>query len=63
MTDIWTFSGQPYLLWPVWVQTACKLGRIDTSAAPTLRGQVVYPGEQLILHESGEIEHEMTSYD
>ena len=56
----WTFTGQPFLLWPRWVQEICALGRLDTSAVPVLRGQVVYPGERLIITESG-VEHEMTS--
>jgi hypothetical protein len=60
MTEIgWTFSGQPFLRWPLWVQEACALGRLESSTCPKLRGQVVYPGERLILREGGEIEHEM----
>jgi hypothetical protein len=62
MTDIgWTFSGQPFLRWPPWVQEACELGRMEDMVVPRLRGQVVYPGERLILTEYGEIEHEMIS--
>jgi len=57
----WTFTGQPYLRWPRWVQHACNLSRVGTQAVPVFRGQVVYLGERLVLTGSGEIEHEMTS--
>ena len=73
MTGIatWTFTGQPYLLWPKWVQEARMVGRVrmwvpqengtqvlKDRVVPKIRGQVVYPGERLVLTECG-IEHEM----
>jgi hypothetical protein len=63
MIEAWTFAGQPFLRWPQWVQEACELGRAGASVVPRLRGQVVFPGERLILTQGGEIEHEMTSHE
>jgi hypothetical protein len=37
--------------------------RMEDMVVPRLRGQVVYPGERLILTEYGEIEHEMISHE
>ena len=62
MTE-WTFTGQPFLRWPQWVQQVCAPVRIDDYVVPRLRGQVVFPGERLVLRESGEIEHEMISHE
>lgn len=61
MIDTWTFTGQPFLLWPKWVQEICVPVRMETSVVPMLRGQIVYPGEQLILEEGGQVSHEFNS--
>ena len=57
--ETWTFTGQPFLRWPAWVQEACALGRVETLVTPKFRGQVVFPGERLIFTEDGKIEHEL----
>jgi len=59
MSETWTFTGQPWLRWPRWVQEACSLGR----AGPVFRGQVVYPGEKLTLVEDNIIEHELIGHE
>lgn len=60
----WTFTGQPYLLWPAWVQACCEIGRdCDESPAPKFEGQVVHRGDCLIVNDDGEVGHEWGAAD